>query len=79
MWKVWLIQAMTESMYFGNSSTMSTIWVASMDPSSTTKPTLLMSTTRKTRKVASPLRIPRAAIHPTAGSTARARRRRSGC
>lgn len=72
VWNVWLTQLITESRYLGNCSTMSTIWPASMEPRSTTKPIVAIRRARKTRKVARPRRMPRAAILPTAGSMASA-------
>jgi hypothetical protein len=65
----------TESRYLGNSSTMSTIWPASIEPSRTTKPIPAISTARKTRKVARPRRIPCADMRLTAGSMASARKK----
>ncbi|MGX1486057.1 hypothetical protein RKD45_005133 [Streptomyces griseus] len=75
VWKVWLTQLITESRYLGNSSTMSTICPASIEPSRTTKPMAATSTAMKTRKVARPLRIPRPAMRLTAGSMASARKK----
>lgn len=74
MWNDWLIQLITESRYLGKCSTMSTIWPASIEPSSTMNPAEAMITAKKTRKVARPRRMPRADIRLTAGSTARARK-----
>lgn len=73
--KVSLSQLITESRYCGKDSTMSMIWLARIEPSITTKPTHAASTPKKTRNVASPRRIPRAAIRLTAGSTASARKK----
>ncbi len=50
------------------------IWSASIEPSSAKKPAETMTTPRKTRPVARPRRMPRAAIRSTAGSTASARK-----
>ncbi|CAM5363658.1 hypothetical protein STANM309S_04613 [Streptomyces tanashiensis] len=77
MWKFWLIQLISESRYFGKFSTMSTICPASIEPRRTTKPTPKTVTAKKTRNVARPRRIPRAAMRPTAGSIARARKKAS--
>lgn len=50
------------------------IWPASIEPSRVTNPATMISEPRKTRKVASPLRMPREAIQLTAGSIASARK-----
>ncbi|AJP04146.1 hypothetical protein TU94_24420 [Streptomyces cyaneogriseus subsp. noncyanogenus] len=70
-----LNQLMTESGRSWCAGTILMIWPASMDPSRVTNPAATIITARKTSPVASPRRMPRAAIQLTAGSTARARKK----
>lgn len=74
VWKVELIQLITESKYSGKPSIILMIWPASIEPSSVMNPAVTISSPKKTRKAASPRRMPYEAIQLTAGSIASARK-----